>query len=46
MLEILELLKCNTETWSEQLHLGKMVPIDFLDEVVPQTFNLGEKKRR
>lgn len=44
MLEILELLKCDTETGSEQMHLGKMAPIDLLDEVVPQTFNLEEKK--
>ena len=35
MLEILELLKCDTETGSEQTRLGKMAPIDPLDEVVP-----------
>ena len=30
-----ELLKCDTETGSERTRLGKMAPIDPLDEVVP-----------
>lgn len=46
MLEILELPKCDIETGSEQVHLGKMAPIDPLDEMVPQTFNLEKTKRQ
>lgn len=45
MMDILELLKCDIETGSEQMHLGKMAPIDPLNEVVPQTFNLEKNKK-
>ena len=44
-MDILELLKCDIETGSEQMHLGKMAPIDPLNEVVPQTFNLEKNKK-
>ena len=35
-----ELPKCDTETWSEQMLLGKMVPIDLFNADLPKLFNL------
>ena len=35
-----ELPKCYTQTQSEPMLMGKMVPTDWLNAALPQTFNL------
>ena len=35
-----ELPQCDTETQSEQILIGKMMPIDLLDMGLPQTCSL------